>query len=109
MGNVNDGESALCAMCGSPIASKADTGRPSSYCGIACRRAGEYALKRKQTALLANEREQRSARLIVENPDSLEAIAGDNFGRVPQRVLDDLVEEQQRLEGELRSLLHSLD
>ncbi len=46
---------AECLMCGTALEQPA-TGRPRVYCGVPCRRASEYELRRVQSLLLTAER-----------------------------------------------------
>lgn len=50
-----------CLSCGNALQQPA-TGRPRSYCGVLCRRAAEYELRRVQSMLLQAERRELRAR-----------------------------------------------
>lgn len=50
-----------CLMCGSQL-EQPPSGRPKRYCDSACRRAGEYEMRRAQSLLLTAERNEQRAR-----------------------------------------------
>jgi len=56
---------AECLMCGTALEQPA-TGRPRVYCGVPCRRASEYELRRVQSLLLTAERQEQRARVAHE-------------------------------------------
>ena len=53
-----------CLMCDTPLDQPA-TGRPRTYCGVACRRAAEYELRRIQSLLRLAEKRDVLAREAV--------------------------------------------
>jgi hypothetical protein len=56
---------AACLMCDSPLVQPA-TGHPRVYCGVPCRRAAEYELRRVQSLLLTAERMHQRCRAAHE-------------------------------------------
>lgn len=86
--------SECCKKCGTPIARHEGRGRPSSYCGTACRRAAEHEIRRLDKHITMLE-----ARVIHANTGGL-AMTGET---------ETVHAEIDRLELRLRELLGAAD
>ena len=86
-----------CAKCRTPLAPYAGSGRPSAYCGEACRRLAEYEIKRIDRRL-ARDQLQLREELADRNPADHWI---DNLGRTRAQRIRDLrkwiAEDEQRL------------
>lgn len=78
-------EKRACLKCGATLAPAEGPGRPSTYCGEACRRLAEFELRRLDRRLAKYEAELREELADRNEPDAWI----DNLGRDrPQRIRD---------------------
>jgi len=94
-----------CPKCGADVPQKPGKGRPAVYCGVTCRKAAEYELRRLQRALEAAEdrlraNERRCAEIRLHGQSSY----GGTLSRWEEAVTLDLA-EVAGLEARLRVLL----
>ena len=88
----------VCIKCGATLPPSAATGRPRVYCSVACRRAGEFELRRLQKHLEDLEDSEQHIRLY----------GGASHAAVlngPAEAMQRLQAERERLEARLRELL----
>lgn len=84
-----------CASCGTALR-QPTTGRPRCYCGVPCRRAAEYELKRVQALLSIAGKAEQAARL---------ALAGALPSTTDRKRAKAWAVEVAQLEERLRTLL----
>ena len=94
-------EKLTCLKCGEPLPERAATGRPTTYCGVPCRRAGEFEIRR------LNRRLERLEETASELRHSRSTIR-DWLGRTRQQALADTAAEIGAAEERLRALLAGL-
>ena len=92
-------EKLACLKCGGPLPERPATGRPATYCSVACRRAAEFEIRRLNRRLEVLEVKASGLR------HGRDSGIRDWQGRTPQMALADVEEEIAEAEARLRALL----
>jgi hypothetical protein len=102
-----------CCKCSAPLPDSAGPGRPASYCGTACRRAGAFEIRRATDRLQRLEDQRSTLRISLSGggdlaPD-LPAEGRRHWRSVWRRQLAALEAEIARDEARVRDLLSGPD